>query len=170
MVVCCVDIGGIVDHLCLNFLFIIYNVLLQKACIPRTIMNVLEKDPEEEKRKQEEQRNIEEGQNFIMLQPHQIKQEKMDQFELASQQMPPPKDVIEVRTVQVLGEGGQNQSMEVDRQRQEAEKQRSVEDSRHEEERRRREDDRRRDDDRRKKDEYKRIEERRSTDSRVNYN
>jgi hypothetical protein len=29
-------------------------------------MNVLEKDPEEEKRKQEEQRNIEEGQNFIM--------------------------------------------------------------------------------------------------------
>jgi hypothetical protein len=26
-------------------------------------MNVLEKDPEEEKRKQEEQRNIEEGQN-----------------------------------------------------------------------------------------------------------
>jgi len=144
-------------------------VLLQKACIPRTIMNVLEKDPEEEKRKQEEQRNIEEGQNFIMLQPHQIKQEKMDQFELASQKMPPPKDVIEVRTVQVLGEGGQNQSMEVDRQRQEAEKQRSVEDSRHEEERRRREDDRRRDEDRRKKDEYKRREERRSTDSRVNY-
>lgn len=138
----------------------------QKACIPRTIMNVLEKDPEEEKRKQEEQRNIEEGQNFIMLQPHQIKQEKMDQFELASQQMPPPKDVIEVRTVQVLGEGGQNQSMEVDRQRQEAEKQRSVEDSRHEEERRRKEEDRRRDDDRRKKDEYKRREERRSTDSR----
>jgi hypothetical protein len=115
-----------------NRSFTIYlNVSIeeQKACIPRTIMNVLEKDPEEEKRKQEEQRNIEEGQNFIMLQPHQIKQEKMDQFELASQKMPPPIDVIEVRTVQVLGEGGQNQSMEVDRQRQEAEKQRSVEDS-----------------------------------------
>ncbi|XP_076096063.1 symplekin-like isoform X2 [Mytilus galloprovincialis] len=131
----------------------------QKACIPRTIMNVLEKDPEEEKRKQEEKRNIEEGQNFIMLQPHQIKLEKTDSFEPASQFMPPPKDVTEIRTVQVLSDG--NRNMDGDRQRQEAEKQRSSEEIQQDDDRRKRDDDRRKEDERRKRDEKRSTESRR---------
>lgn len=98
-------------------------------------MNVLEKDPEEEKRKQEEQRNIEEGQSFIMLQPHQIKKEKIDEFDVSAQ-MKTSSNVTEIRTVQVLGEG-QNQNVEGDRQR-------GTEDSWRDGDRRREEEDRRR--------------------------